>query len=508
MQKPIYTATEEQALMTRLWEPRIRDDPEAFVLLAFPWGQPNTPLAAFDGPRRWQRRVLRMIRDHIGANRGQVEMDTLRAAVSSGRGIGKSALVSWLILWMLSTRIGSTVMVSANSEAQLRGVTWGELTKWSAMLINSHWWEISATKLMPAQWLTQIVERDLKKGTRYWAAEGRLWSEENPDAYAGTHNMDGMMLIFDEASGIPDPIWAVGAGFFTENILDRYWLAFSNPRRNEGYFFECFHAKRDFWKNIQIDARSVEGTDQRVYQQIIDEYGEDSREARVEVYGEFPAAGEDQFIAPRLVEDAEKRPAWKDPSAPIVLGVDPARSGADSTVIVARQGRDLLAIRRYRGDDTMTVVGHVIEAIEDFQPALTVIDEGGLGYGILDRLTEQRYKVRGVNFGWKAKASIMWGNKRAELWGTMREWLKSASIPKDRQLKTDLTGPKTKPDSSGTVYLESKKDMKSRGLASPDAADALACTFAFPLAHREYNPRPERRTVSERGAVSAGWMAH
>ena len=156
----------------------------------------------------------------------------------------------------------------------------------------------------------------------------------------------------------------------------------------------------------------------------------------------------------------------------------------------------------------MTVVGHVIEAIEDFQPALTVIDEGGLGYGILDRLTEQRYKVRGVNFGWKAKSSIMWGNKRAELWGTMREWLKTAAIPKDRQLKADLTGPKVKPDSSGTVYLESKKDMKARGLASPDAADALACTFAFPLAHREYNPRPERRLMSERGSVSVGWMAH
>ena len=508
MQKPIYAPGEEQALMTRLWGPQIKDDPEAFVLLAFPWGQANTPLERFDGPRKWQRRVLRMLRDHIAANRGQVEMDTLRAAVSSGRGIGKSALVSWLILWMLTTRIGSTVMVSANSEAQLRGVTWGELTKWAAMAINSHWWEISATKLVPAQWLTQIVERDLKKGTRYWAAEGRLWSEENPDAYAGTHNMDGMMLIFDEASGIADAIWPVGAGFFTENILDRYWFAFSNPRKNSGYFFECFHGKRDFWKTMQIDARTVEGTDPRVYQQIIDEYGEDSPQARVEVYGEFPAQGEDQFIAPRLVEDAEKRPAWKDPSAPIVLGVDPARSGADSTVIVARQGRDLLAIRRYRGDDTMTVVGHVIEAIEDFQPALTVIDEGGLGYGILDRLTEQRYKVRGVNFGWKAKASIMWGNKRAELWGTMREWLKTASIPKDRQLKTDLTGPKTKPDSSGTVYLESKKDMKARGLASPDAADALACTFAFPLAHREYNPRPERRTVNERGAVSAGWMAH
>ena len=166
MQKPIYTPEQEQALMTRLWGSAIADDPEAFVLLAFPWGQRNTPLERFEGPRKWQRRVLRMLRDHIAGNRGQVEMDTLRAAVASGRGIGKSALVSWLILWMLTTRIGSTVMVSANSEAQLRGVTWGELTKWAAMAINSHWWEISATKLVPAQWLTQIVERDLKKGTR------------------------------------------------------------------------------------------------------------------------------------------------------------------------------------------------------------------------------------------------------------------------------------------------------------------------------------------------------
>ena len=118
-------------------------------------------------------------------------MDTLRTAVASGRGIGKSALVSWLILWMLTTRIGSSVVVSANSEAQLRSVTWGELTKWSTMIVNAHWWEISATKIVPAKWLTDIVERDLKKGTRYWAAEGKLWSEENPDSYAGVHNHDG-----------------------------------------------------------------------------------------------------------------------------------------------------------------------------------------------------------------------------------------------------------------------------------------------------------------------------
>jgi len=435
-------------------------------------------------------------------------MDALRKAISSGRGIGKSALVSWLILWMLSTRIGSSVIVSANSENQLRTVTWGELTKWATMAINSHWWEVSATKLVPAQWLTTLVERDLKKGTRYWAAEGKLWSEENPDSYAGVHNHDGMMVIFDEASGIPDGIWSVAAGFFTEKILDRYWFAFSNPRRNTGYFYEAIEGnKRDFWSSDIIDARTVEGTDKGIYDQIIAEYGEDSMQARVEVYGEFPAAGEDQFISPVVVEDAFKRPRYKDTTAPIVIGVDPARGGMDSTVILVRQGRDIVAIKRLKGEDTMSVVGHVIDAIEEYKPTLTVIDEGGLCYGILDRLTEQRYKVRGVNFGWRSKNPAMWQNKRSEMWGAMRDWLKTASIPQDRQLKNDLVGPMRKFNSSGSILLESKKEMKARGLASPDAADALAVTFAYPVASRgEYNSRTERRTVSDRGMIATSWM--
>ena len=506
MQKPVYSAQDEQELMARLWSPMLANDPEAFVLFVFPWGQKGTPLEKFSGPRAWQRTVLRDLARHISANTApEAVLQALREAVASGRGIGKSALVSWLILWMLSTKIGSSVIVSANSENQLRKVTWGELTKWAAMSINSHWWEVSATNLAPAAWIATLVERDLKKGTRYWGAEGKLWSEENPDAYAGVHNHDGMMVIFDEASGIPDGIWSVASGFFTEPIVHRYWFAFSNPRRGSGYFYECFHAKRDFWATRQIDARSVEGTDRAIYDQIIAEHGEDSFQARVEVYGEFPTTGDDQFIGPHIVNEAMKRPRYKDPTAPVVLGIDPARHGADSTVIVVRQGRDLTEIRRYRGDDTMTVVGHVIEAIEEFKPALVVMDEGGLGYGILDRLNEQRYKVRGVNFGQKAKNSIMWGNKRAEIWGAMREWLKSASIPDDRQLKTDLIGPKTKPNSSGTMFLETKKDMKARGLPSPDAADALAVTFAFPVAHRQASTKPERRVAYS--AVNSSWMS-
>ena len=496
-------------LMSRLWSPTIKDDPLAFVLLTFPWREQGTPLEHFDGPRKWQRQILIDIRDHIRDNNGKIDFDTFREAVASGRGIGKSALVSWLVIWMLSTRIGSTTIVSANSEAQLRSVTWAEITKWLAMSLNSHWFEVAATRIMPAKWLTEIVERDLKKGTRYWSVEGRLWSEENPDSYAGVHNWDGVMLIFDEASGIPDSIWSVADGFFTENTPHRFHLAFSNPRRNTGYFYETFHGKRAFWRQRNIDARDVEGTDKNLYQRIIDEYGPDSYQASVEVYGQFPSEGDDQFIASNLVDDAMKRPKHKDATAPITIGVDPARFGSDATVIAVRQGRDIVALKRHRGADTMEVVGHVIDAIEEYKPALVCIDEGGLGAGVVDRLKEQRYKIRGVNFGSKAKNQIMWGNKRAEMWGAVRDWLKDASIPDDRFLKTDLIGPRTKPDSKGTLFLESKKDMKARGLASPDAADAIALTFAFPVASREFREgRVDRKPVRgySGAGISTSWM--
>lgn len=490
--------------MSRLWSPAIKDNPLAFVMYCYPWAQKGTPLENFAGPRKWQRKILQDLATHIAHNQGKIDFDVLREAVASGRGIGKSALVSWLEHWMLSTRIGATIIVSANSESQLRSVTWAEMTKWLSMSINSHWFEVSATRVIPAKWLTELVERDLKKGTRYWGVEGRLWSAENPDAYAGVHNYDGVMVIFDEASGIDDAIWSVTSGFFTENTPNRFWFAFSNPRRNSGYFYEAFHSKRDFWANRNIDARQVEGTDKQVYEQIIAEYGAESVQAYVEVYGMFPNASDDQFISVNVVDEAMQRIKYQDLTAPIVIGVDPARFGSDSTVIAVRQGRDIVAIKRHRGDDTMETVGRIIEAIEQYQPALVNIDEGGLGAGVVDRLKEQRYKIRGVNFGNKAKNPMMYGNKRAEIWGEMKAWLKDASIPSDKYLKTDLISPMIKPDSKGSIFLESKKDMRARGLASPDAADAIALTFAFPVAHREYTGIMQKH--SYQNSVSTNWM--
>jgi hypothetical protein len=469
LQSTKYSAEDETTLMATLWSAKIKNDPLAFVMFTFPWGQQGTPLAKFTGPRKWQRDLLQQLADHIKANGNKLDYDMFRKVVSSGRGIGKSALVSWLVLWMLTTRIGSTTIVSANTEAQLTTKTWPEVTKWASMAINRHWFEPIATRITMAKWLTTLVEQDLNRDTRLWAAHAQLWSAENPDAYAGTHNYDGVMVIFDEASGIPDAIWSVTDGFFTENTPDRFWFAFSNPRRNTGYFYEAFHARRAFWSTTIVDARTVEGTDQKVYERIIDEYGADSPQAHVEVYGVFPNESDDQFISSSLVDDAMERTPQKDPTAPIIIGVDPARFGSDATVIAVRKGRDILSIKRHRGADTMEVVGRVIEAIEEHNPALVVVDEGGVGGGVVDRLKEQRYKqVRGVNFGMRSRQPLMWGNKRAEMWGAMRDWLKTASIPADRLLKSDLISPLVKPDSRGTMFLESKKDMRARGLASPD----------------------------------------
>lgn len=505
--------------MAYLWSPEIADDPYAFVMAAFPWGEKGTPLAHFTGPRRWQRKVLKRIAQDIALGKTFNLPKLLRLARASGRGIGKSALVAWLTIWFVTTRIGGTVIISANTETQLRNITFAEIGKWAAMSLNAHWWEVVGIKMDPAKWLRELVERDLKKGTQYWGADGKLWSADNPDAYAGPHNHDGMMVIFDEASGIDDGIWTVAKGYFTEPTFNRYWFTFSQGRRNSGQFFEIFHKNRDQWDQDQIDAREVEGTDPAAYQDIIDEYGEDSDEARVEVYGQFPDNDDVSFISLAAVDKAIKRGVTKDTTAPIVIGVDPSGGGSDWFVILVRQGRTILEIQRFKIEDTdegtMVGVGHIIDAIRKYNPALTVCDSGGLGAPIADRCNEQKFKVRKVNFAWKSTKPDRYGNKRAEMWAGMKKWLETGCLPDDKRLKSDLTGVRKKPDSRGVMFLESKKDMRSRGLASPDSADALAVTFAFQVAHREGTMPTASSRVSPvmfatgyGNSTATGWMSN
>lgn len=507
---PIYDAQSEQALIADIcWTPEIRDDPRAFVRYAYPWDKPNTPLDGIKGPRNWQDQQMLEIAGYIKeADRYKQIHGTAppmyKEAIASGRGIGKSADFGWLSHWMVSTRIGSSVWVAANGEPQLKAKTFPEISKWFSLGINAHWFEPLAMSIRPAEWFAQLVTRDMKIDPAYWGVFGQLWSEENPDAFAGAHNVYGEMALFDEASGIPGAIWTVQEGVFTEQIIDRYWLAFSNPRRNSGAFFECFHKNRDSWRTRQIDARTVEGLAKDAYDAIIKQHGPDSDEARIEVYGQFPNKGSNQFISSGAVQAARERDAYLDPGAPLLLGVDVARFGEDESVIAFRKGRDARSIpwQHYRGVDTVVLAGHVADAANKYKADAIFVDGNGVGGGVVDNLKAWGFKVFEVQAASTPTDPDQYLNKRVEIWALMREWLTLGCIPDSNDLQTDLISPEYKYHPvSNKLVLESKDEMKKRGLASPDKAEALAMTFASPVARND--SRLSRR-MANRSAVAAG----
>jgi len=473
------------------------NDPYGFVMYAFPWGQPGTPLKNKTGPRKWQEAQLKQITKHLKENRKRQlnleDLQVFRNSTVSGRGVGKSAMVSWLILWMMSTNLGSTTIVAANNEPQLVTRTWPEMGKWHTLSINRHWFEKTATTLKPQPWFEDILQTQQKIDTGYYYAKAQLWTEENPDAFAGAHNTYGIQVLFDEASGIPAPIWKVTEGFFTEKTPYRFWQVFSNGRRNTGAFFETHHRNRDFWQRLQLNSQDVEDLDQNVFQSIIRQHGADSDEARVEVYGQFPKQGDNQFISREVVLEATERVCPVDPGAPLIIGVDVARFGDDSTVILQRKGRNLLSYNRYKGLDNVQVANRVAEIIDKTDPDATFIDAGGTGSGPTDILKAMNYKVTGIEFGSGPDNNTRYRDKRTEMWGEMRTWLNDADIPKDDMLEDDLLNPEYEFSLNGQLKLESKEHMKKRHLASTDIGDALALTFARRVGRKDRTSRRSRK---------------
>ena len=479
-----YKPEEEKLLMTEIWSPVIKDNPLNFVKFVFPWGMKDTPLEEFKGPRKWQEKILREMTIHIQRNGIKDLPEMFRMAVASGRGIGKSALVAWIILWMLSTRPGATVIVTANTEQQLRSRTWAELGKWLTLSLNSHWWAKTATTIKPAAWFDEALERDLKIDTGYYYAQAQLWSEENPDAFAGIHSSYGVCLIMDEASGIPAPIYSVSEGFFSEPTPNRFWFTFSNPRRNQGPFYDSFHSAKAFWQNEQIDSRTVEGTDKDLFSKMIEQYGEDSTVARVEVMGEFPKADDDTVIPMDLIKSAVDRDVALAASEPIIWGLDVARFGGDSSALCVRQGNHVLEIQSFQSMDLMQLCGVIKNRYDDAtameRPQEILVDVIGLGAGVVDRLAEQNLPVRGINVAEAPSTKKNYLNLRAELWFAIKDWLakRDCRLPHNDELEAELASPLYKYTSSGKIKIESKDEMRKRGIKSPDKADALALTMA------------------------------
>jgi hypothetical protein len=474
-------------------------DPLGFVYFAFPWGEAGTELADATGPREWQRALLDELGRRLSDGHKVGHLLPILMARASGHGIGKSTVAAWVILWGLSTMPNARVVVTANTDSQLRTKTWPEVTKWLRMMINRDWFKATATAVFSAQ-----AERE-----RLWRADAIPWSEENTEAFAGLHNKGRrVILIFDEASAIADKIWEVSEGALTDEDTEIVWLAFGNPTRNTGRFRECFGRFRHRWDCGHIDSRLVEGTNKAQLDQWVRDYGEDSDFVRVRVKGVFPHAGSMQFIGSDLVEAALARLSGDIPRVvgePLIMGVDVARFGDDASVIRFRQGRDARSIPpiKLRGVDTMELAARVADESARYQAAAIFIDGGGVGGGVVDRCRQIGLSVTDVRFGAKSDRAplehdraIGYANKRAEIWGNMRAWLRDGAIDADPELIADLTGVEygyVLRDGRDAIQLERKEDMKRRGLASPDNGDALALTFSYPvLAPAARSRRPGR----------------
>jgi hypothetical protein len=451
-------------------------DPYGWVLFSFPWGEGE--LSEFDGPDAWQVDLLQDI------GRGILTVnEAIQIAISSGHGIGKSALVAWLILWGLSTFEDTKGVVTANTARQLETKTWPELAKWHRLFIASHWFRYTATSIY-------VNDPDPNR-QKTWRVDAVTWSETDTEAFAGLHNQGKrILLIFDEASAIADKVWEVAEGALTDKDTEIIWATFGNPTRRGGRFSECFKRYRHRWNAKRIDSRTVRHTNKVQIAKWIEDHGEDSDFVKIRVRGLEPNTSAKQFIGGDLVDAAKGKHLIESQYcfAATVIGVDPAYSGEDSYEVMLRQGLKSQHLGTFRGaQDDFEFAGRIARWEDEFQADAVFVDLG-YGTGIVSGGKQLGRSWRLVAFG-GASGKPGFKNKRAEMWGDTRQWLKDGgALPPIDALCDELTGPEFTVNLKGEIVLESKEEMKVRGLPSPNCADALALTFAFPV-----QPKSARR---------------
>ena len=299
-------------------------------------------------------------------------------------------------------------------------------------------------------------------------------------------------------------IWEVAEGALTDADTQIIWAVFGNPTRNKGRFRECFPGGKfsHRWKSRAVDSREVSLTDKKQIAEWISDYGEDSDFVRVRVRGVFPRVDAESFISWEVATEATRRTVIIESNA-VVLGVDVGRFGDDPSVIYPRCGRDAVSrdIEVMYGLDTMAVAARVAAAFFRHSASVVMVDSGGVGGGVVDRLRMLQIPVMPVDFGSGADQDDVndgtkYANKRAEIWGRMRNWLKTGCIPEkvrgvEMTLVDELTAPTFGMNTREEIQLESKKEMRKRQIKSPNLADALACTFGY----NYYVPSREERQI-------------
>ncbi len=407
-----------------------------------------------------------------------------RVAIRSSHDQGKTALLAWVCWWWLTTHKPCKIPVAANTQDQLRDVTWTEITKWGRRL---------------PEWLSQHYDFGqeriwLKSQPEEIFAVARTASKTNPEALQGFHS-EHLLFLLEEASGMEDVVFEVAAGALSSKGAKALMIA--NPTRSQGYFARAFGVNRPLWHCMHWPWRKCPWNDERYPANMAAEYGEHSNVYKVRVLGDFPTSEDNAVIPLSMIEEAIVRDVDLIEHRTPVWGVDVARFGGDRSALIKRWGNHILEpAKTWRGRDLMESTGIVarefFETPEWKRPKVVNTDVIGIGAGVVDRLREIGIPAYGINVGERAEDETRFARRRDELWWKIREWLQGRDVKMvdDPALIADLTAPTYRILSSGKLQVESKEDMKARGINSPDLADALALTFGGGEYVGQLNLRP------------------
>jgi hypothetical protein len=419
------------------------------------------------------------VKEVLGVEPDEWQQDFLNAVASgerkisirSGHGVGKSTTASWAMLWFLLTRYPVKVVVTAPTSAQLYDALFAELKRWVKELPQ------------PIQELLDVKQEriELKASATEAFISARTSRAEQPEALQGVHS-DNVMLVADEASGVPEAVFEAAAGSMSgHNALT---ILLGNPVRSSGFFFETHNRLKDEWWTRRVSCIDSTRVSKEYVQDMKSRYGEESNAYRIRVLGEFPRSDDDTIIPMELLESAKHRDTRAYEDAPIVWGLDVARFGSDSSVLCKRQSNVVQTLERWRNLDLMQLTGAVVAQYEACdhknRPAEILVDSIGLGAGVVDRLRELKLPCRGINVSESPAMGGTYLNLRAELWHKAKAWLekRDCKIPNNEDLIGELATVRYTFTSNGKIKIESKDDIRRRGLKSPDMADAFVLTFA------------------------------
>jgi phage terminase large subunit len=410
-----------------------------------------------------------------------------RLSVRSGHGVGKSSFLAISILWFSSCYFPCKIPCTAPTAHQLSDVLWAELSKWHRVL----------KERMPelAEQFEQTQdEYRLKEAPKESFAVARTARADKPEALQGFHS-DNLMIVADEASGIPDVIFEVGQG--TLSTDGAFAILAANPTRKSGFFYETHHRLRDRWETMVVNGENSELVSKQFVDDIAHQYGAESNVYRVRVLGEFANEDDDCVIPLDLCESAKVREV--EAFGDVLWGIDVARFGRDRTTLVKRrQNATIDRHQAWLGQDLMQTSGRIyaewLETPPEQRPKTIFVDVIGLGAGVADRLQELGLPICGVNVAEEASVDDKYQRLRDELWFKGRKWLenKNCKLFDDEVLIAELTLPKYSFTSTGKLKVESKDELKKRYPQSPDVAEAFLMTFGQAAEHRgrqSYEPQ-------------------